>query len=624
MHDLVEAWNADPTLTVNALAKRAGCTWWEARKALEAAGVDWRERSPNKARTERDAEVVAALDTGRSLADVGAEFGLTRQRVHQIQKRGTNMKYIDHLRSTQREQDKAAQRKNSAGGYSFAVSAQTRLQRFLVLGAEGSTYYATERALVRENAAALREMLQTTEGGLKAVELVTEVSEAGRAPKNDAAIFALAMACREGTEQTRQAAYRAVPRVCRTGTHLFQWAGTMRALGSTLGTGGARRAVRRWYCDRTADDLAYQVTKYRQREGWTHRDVMLLGHVHPGTEATPHAEVLRWAAADGKKGAARPEVTVEALQGFEALQRAENPHEAAKLIEAYRAPREWVPSRLLASPRVWEALLQHMPMTAMVRNLGKMSQVGLLVPLSAASKTVADKLGRAELVIRSRMHPLQVLSALQVYRSGRGVRGSLSWDPIGAVVDALDGAFYTAFGNVQPSGKRMLLALDVSGSMSWGTIAGVPGVTPAVGAAAMAMVTARTEPEYHIMAFSDVLKDLNICSADSLGQVMEKTRRMSMGRTDCALPMVWAKQNNVNVDCFSVYTDSETYAGRVHPHIALKEYRASSGIPARSITVGMESNGFTLADPDDTNMLDVVGFDTATPKLISVFAAGLL
>jgi hypothetical protein len=29
-----------------------------------------------------------------------------------------------------------------------------------------------------------------------------------------------------------------------------------------------------------------------------------------------------------------------------------------------------------------------------------------------------------------------------------------------AVVDALDGAFYAAFGNVEPSGARMLLALD--------------------------------------------------------------------------------------------------------------------------------------------------------------------
>ena len=40
------------------------------------------------------------------------------------------------------------------------------------------------------------------------------------------------------------------------------------------------------------------------------------------------------------------------------------------------------------------------------------------------------------------------------------------------------------------------------------------------------------------------------------------------------------------------------------------------------IIVGMVSNGFTIADPDDAGMIDVVGFDTATPQLIADFAAG--
>jgi hypothetical protein len=39
---------------------------------------------------------------------------------------------------------------------------------------------------------------------------------------------------------------------------------------------------------------------------------------------------------------------------------------------------------------------------------------------------------------------------------------------------------------------------------------------------------------------------------------------------------------------------------------------------------GMASNGFSNADPADPGMLDVVGFDTATPQLISDFARGAL
>jgi 60 kDa SS-A/Ro ribonucleoprotein len=42
------------------------------------------------------------------------------------------------------------------------------------------------------------------------------------------------------------------------------------------------------------------------------------------------------------------------------------------------------------------------------------------------------------------------------------------------VIDALDGAFYATF-SVEPAAWRWLLALDVSGSMGGGTMAGVPG-----------------------------------------------------------------------------------------------------------------------------------------------------
>ena len=96
--------------------------------------------------------------------------------------------------------------------------------------------------------------------------------------------------------------------------------------------------------------------------------------------------------------------------------------------------------------------------------------------------------------------------------------------------------------------------------------------------------------------------------------------RLPMGGTDCALPMIWATQQKADVDTFVVYTDNETWAGSVHPAQALRAYREASGNAAKLVVVGMTSNGFTIADPNDAGMLDVVGFDTATPPVISDFA----
>ena len=54
----------------------------------------------------------------------------------------------------------------------------------------------------------------------------------------------------------------------------------------------------------------------------------------------------------------------------------------------------------------------------------------------------------------------------------------------------------------------------------------------------------------------------------------------------------------------------------------LRRYREKTGIDARLIVVAMTSGGFTLADPSDAGMLDVVGFDASAPQIIRDFVMG--
>jgi 60 kDa SS-A/Ro ribonucleoprotein len=37
--------------------------------------------------------------------------------------------------------------------------------------------------------------------------------------------------------------------------------------------------------------------------------------------------------------------------------------------------------------------------------------------------------------------------------------------------------------------------------------------------------------------------------------------------------MVWARRNKLRVSAFVTYTDSETWAGNIHPAQALRQYR---------------------------------------------------
>ena len=537
----------------------------------------------------------------------------------------------------------SAQIRNSNSGYVWAVDDWTRLDRFLILGAEGGTFYLAERELVKQNHDAVVRCLQAD--GVRAVDRIVEISAAGRAPKNEPAIFALALAVTHGDAAAKARAFANLGRVCRIGTHLFHFAEYVNAM---RGWGrGLRNAVGRWYTDRGADDLAHQAVKYQQRDGWSHGDLLRLAH--PKAPSREHDAVFRWLLAGaaalgerevkrkigGEQRVAKYDAVGEPpklIEAFERAKRATLPGEIVRLIGEFDLPREAIPTQWLNEAVVWEALLERMPMTALVRNLGKLTSLGLLRPFSGAKKRVVAKLRDETALRRARLHPFAVLLAQKVYAQGHGEKGSLQWSPVSAVVDALDEAFYATFQNVEPCGKPVLLALDVSGSMATSMIAG-SCLSAREASAALALVTAATEPEHEIIAFSAAagghggkwgggesgITRVDLSPHLRLAQVIQRLEAIPMGGTDCSLPMLWAARNKLNVSGFITYTDSETWAGKIHPAQALRQYRSEFVGDAKAVVVGLCSNGFTLADPTDRGMLDVVGFNPTAPAVIADF-----
>lgn len=545
----------------------------------------------------------------------------------------SSLRNIGTRQTPQTERAREDQAVNNAGGFVFELDPFQKLRRFLILGTDGGTYYVNEHEHTRRNFAALRECVKVD--GVKTVDTIVEISKGGRAPKNDYAIFALAYCAAHGDRATKNAAIAAIPHVCRIGTHIFQFAEfseQFRGWGRSL-----KRGVASWYNTKSPDQLAYQVTKYRQRGGWSHRDLLRLSHARPVSAA--HDAIFEYVTAEGLSQELYGRGSDVALNAFDSIMAAEEaksitePQYAAELVRGHGLTREMLNTAVLKDPRVWDALLQNMPMTAMIRNLGNMGASGLLVPMSAAVSTVVARLGDRERIKNARVHPIAILNALMTYKSGSGFRGSNTWPVVPQVVDALNEAFYLAFDNVTPSGKRTMLALDVSGSM--GThIGAMPNLTCREASAAMALVTARTEPNYMFTAFTsgdnsywgrysaDALSPLNISAGQRLDDVIRAVSGLPFGGTDCAAPMMYALKHKLPIDVFIVYTDSETWAGNIQPFEALRRYREQMGIDAKLIVVGMVANDFSIADPNDAGMLDCVGFSTDTPEVISAFSRG--
>jgi len=514
---------------------------------------------------------------------------------------------------------------NAEGGFVHAVSDWDRLDRFLILGTEGGTFYVSERDLTKDNANATIQLIK--EDGLRVVNRVVEISQASRAHKNDAALFVLAAAAKLGNEQTRKLAFGVLPEVARIGTHLFHFAQYMEAFG---GWGRAtKRAFQKWYNDKDADKLAYQLLKYRQRDGWSHRDILRLAH--PVTTSELHGAMFEATVNPEKIQGLVHENKLPRIYGGYAQAQDMAPN--SKIVRDFNLSWEMLPTEWLNDPAVNKQLLSKMPLMATVRQLGKLTANGTIKPMSAESKLVRERITDDEQITRSKVHPMHFLLASKNYAAGEGFRGKLKWNPDTSIIAALDNGFTKSFANVEPTGKAFMLGVDVSSSMSWAQMDS--NITAAEAAGAMAMIIARTEPVHFIHGFTGGSRyhashggetavagfiDLGIGSNDAINDVMKKVSNRTFGATDCAVPMLYASANNIMVDTFVVLTDNETWAGNIKPAQALQAYRQTHNPNAKLVVVGMTSTGFSIADPNDAGMLDVVGFDANVLPVIAEFS----
>ena len=515
------------------------------------------------------------------------------------------------------------------GAYVFEIGIWKQLERFLIMGTEGGTYYVGEEKLTKDNAQNVIKCIETD--GKRAVDMIVQISDSGRAQKNDAALFALALATNSTSLETRKYALSVLPKVARIGTHLFIYVGFVNELRGW--SRSLREAVSSWYTDRQIDKLEMQLAKYQSREGWSHKDVLRLAHPTPRSEAQKLA--FKWAV--GKIGLVENKFNTEQyiadtvmtakllplINAFEEIKATDNEATIIRLIREHQLQMEFIPTEK-RSPKVIEAVLPNLGIGALIRQLPTLTKNGIIsgAPGDSNTKYVVSRLQNADLLHKGRIHPINVLIALATYKSGHSAKGSSVWDPIRQITDALDDTFYAAFDNVVPTGKRTMLALDLSGSMGMkhesNRVIGARDLMPCEITAAMSMVTARAEQDWMIMGFGNTFRKLNVSPKDRLTTVMGEVVNNNWGSTNCALPMEWAADNKIAIDTFVVYTDNETNTGR-HPVQALKSYQQKMGIGAKLISVATSSTNTSIVE--DTSMtMNVCGFDANVPNIISDFA----
>lgn len=497
--------------------------------------------------------------------------------------------------------------KNSAGGYVFETTDESKLERFLLLGTTGGTFYASEKEITEEASKFLIKSIQNN--GIKTLNTVDRFVTEKRILKLDTALYILALACTYGSNELKKEAYGLISKWCATGTHLFQFVSMVNDLRGW--SAGLRKGVGAWYAGLSFDRLVYQTLKYQNRAGFTHRDVLRLAH--PKAIDTRTNEYYKFLVGKDAK--------VDHFM-FNAWQEAKKELSDDMLIYHINKGKlawEMIPTEKLNSPKVLSTLVENMPLMALIRNLNRITYTGALDYGMTLDKVIS-KLSDEKTVKASGIHPIFVLSAIKTYGAGRGDKGSKTWIPNQRVLDALHKTFDLSFTSVQNeriTGVKTLIAVDVSASMR--SPASGTNMLCTEASAAMGLTNLKQIVDSEFVLFDTALYQSNLGSRHSYDEALRAVNKGG-GGTDCSLPFQYALKHKKFFDVIVIYTDSETWAGRTHGKTLLDEYRRTVNPNCKVIEVALQYNEFTGYPVEDTRILRTVGFDANLPEIINKFA----
>lgn len=500
--------------------------------------------------------------------------------------------------------------KNSAGGYVYRLAPADALERFLILGTEGGTYYASEKDLTKQGMALVASCVQT----LSASDYFAIVERAAKvAPKRTYALWAISEALVSGDDEYKARVPHAVKECVFTGTDLFELASYVRGRrgwGPTV-----RKAFDAILAELDEDKLALWAVKYRDRHGFTWRDMLRLQHTKADT---PRRDAV-FSFMTGKSESTGSLV----IDGYQKVQTATDENEIISIVESYGLPWEALTDEQ-RTDAVWKACLPNIGNQAVLRNLASFTRRGMNEDI-VFSKRVVERLQNA-----FNLHPIKILDALRTYQSGGavGVSRGGTYTPHMRWAEALDDALEASFtGGVNVTGKRVLVGLDVSGSM--GSLAsGSRVLTCRDVGAALSLAFVRNEEQVGVFGFTSTggrysrdtgFTPLPFNRRTSFDDAVRTVTGIPFGGTDCAIPMEYARSAKIKVDTFIVITDNETWAGRIHPMEALRAYRRESGIDAQLIVIGLTATRFSIADPADRGTLDIAGFSSDLPTIVEKF-----
>ena len=300
-----------------------------------------------------------------------------------------------------------------------------------------------------------------------------------------------------------------------------------------------------------------------------------------------------------------------------------------------------VPMQLLTSLQLtaeqWAEVARNGSWQMLRMNLNTLLRHGVF-EIAGMPEIVAAKLADEKAIAKSRVLPYQLMMA---------------WAAVddavpGMVKQALEQAMQHALVNVPTLPGNVVVAIDVSGSMSSAVTGYRQGATSklrcvdaaALFASALKQVNpqirlmpfdteVRYLPEHRALGLTDKIRELFTGKERSVFDLAQQLAAMCGGGTNCSKPLQKLNQENAEVDLVIYFSDNESWADQLPNH------RRSTGMmsqwgelkqrnpQARLVCVDVQPY-VTAQMPERVDVMNIGGFGDDVFRLIDLFAKGEL
>lgn len=492
--------------------------------------------------------------------------------------------------------------------------------------------------------------------------------------RTDECLFALAYCAREfPTPEERHATYDVVVEALSSSRdffHFLEYYTDLAIESEYAGFGhGIRCAITRWYDKHTPLQLSEMLASSTRVKDWTHADVLTKAHVQLScpekasiidgvrkrtsqllagkrTEKQKDKKIKQSAPVEGedKKDSVPP--MSEALQRYHTMRQFRSAPTISKVldyIKQHGMTLDMLPPHFLRSGKVWEALFPTITYHELLRAALRLQDFRLLNPESTHVDTyVAVLQNRLTDLEVEQIHPVVVHKIAMLYENSTRYESKTKemfhlalGCPVNAKVLAkLWSAVEHSLSHHPKTGVRYYIALDLREAHAKKKVFRNSIISCFHASVMLAFSIYKREKDVTVMAFTGeagVLQPVEFEESMTWMDAVAHCQGLLLPKTKVSLvaPIARAMADKVKVDLFITITDSLIRVNplRSPPYEALQEYRKKiklslSRYAAISLSNHVPSFDFTSCQ-DATGILEMVGYNENTPKIIEAFAKNL-